>query len=206
MWEGARTDVGPLSRFAGVEARLGFGAWAVGGTGWGAAGAEGERAAAIRHAGERGGSFFDTAPTYRAGGAERLLGRGLKGDRERVAIATQVRPRGAPPQFADGDHRQRIYWFKGKEFERRRRVIERLRPIAQREGRSLIGLALGWLCARPGVSIVLVGAKNAAQVDETFVPDPRPLTPDTCRAIDAIVADVFRPATGTPQLGDAART
>src|SRR2546426_6745977 len=53
----------------------------------------------------------------------------------------------APPQFADGDHRQRIYWFKGKEFERRRRVIERLRPIAQREGRSLIGLALGWLCA-----------------------------------------------------------
>ena len=112
----------------------------------------------------------------------------------------------APPQFADGDHRQRIYWFKGKEFERRRRVIERLRPIAQREGRSLIGLALGWLCARPGVSIVLVGAKNAAQVDETFVPDPRPLTPDTCRAIDAIVADVFRPATGTPQLGDAART
>src|SRR5207245_10954243 len=37
-------------------------------------------------------------------------------------------------------------------------------------------------------------------------PRPRPLTPDTCRAIDAIVADVFRPATGTPQLGDAART
>ena len=319
MCEGARTDVGPLSRFAGVEARLGFGAWAVGGTGWGAAGAEGERAAAIRHAVERGVSFFDTAPTYGAGESERLLGRVLKADRERVAIATKVGPRDeprgsleaslrrldtdyvdivqlhetlerwewqleklhalqlagkalavglcnathgqleraltlaplatyqapyslfdrdveerdlplcrarglaflayrplaaglltgkyeAPPQFADGDHRQRIYWFKGKEFERRRRVIERLRPIAQREGRSLIGLALGWLCARPGVSIVPVGAKNAAQVDETFVPDPRPLTPDTCRAIDAIVADVFRPATGTPQLGDAART
>ena len=87
-----------------------------------------------------------------------------------------------------------------------RGVIERLRPIAQREGIPLARLALGWLRSQPGVGIVLVGAKNAAQVDETFVPDTRPLTPDACRAIDAIVADAFRPARATPQLGDAART
>ena len=31
MQEGARTDFGPLSRFLGTEARLGFGGWAVGG-------------------------------------------------------------------------------------------------------------------------------------------------------------------------------
>src|SRR5437899_9089852 len=96
MCEGARAEVGPLSRFAGVEARLGFGGWAVGGPGWGAAGAEGERAAAIRHAVERGVSFFDTAPTYGAGESERLLGRVLKADRERVAIATKVGPRDEP--------------------------------------------------------------------------------------------------------------
>jgi len=319
MCEGARTDVGPLSRFLDVAARLGFGAWAVGGSGWGAAEQESERAAAIRHAVERGVTFFDTAPTYGAGESERLLGRVLKGERERVAIATKVGPRddprasledslrrlgtdyvdlvqlhetlerwewqleklhalqlagkalavglcnathlqleralaiaplatyqaaynlfdrdvaertlplcrerglaflayrplaaglltgkyAAPPQFADGDHRRQIYWFKGKEFERRRDVIERLRPIAQREGISLIALALGWLRSQPGVSMILVGARSRAQVNEAFVPDPRPLIPDTCCAIDAIVADAFRPARATPRLGDAART
>ena len=319
MCEGARTDVGPLSRFLDVAARLGFGAWAVGGSGWGAAEEEGERAAAIRHAVERGVTFFDTAPTYGGGASERLLGRVLKAERERVAIATKVGPRddprasledslrrldtdyvdvvqlhetlerwewqleklhalqlagkalavglcnathrqleraltlaplatyqapynlfdrdveertlplcrerglaflayrplaaglltgkyAAPPQFADGDHRRQIYWFKGKEFERRRGVIERLRSLAQREGRSLIGLALGWLRSRPGVSVILVGARNSAQVGEIFDPDPGPLAPDTATQIDAIVADAFRPARSTPRLADAART
>ncbi len=302
MYEGARADLGPLSRFLGAETRLGFGAWAVGGAGWGAAGDQRERATAIRHAVERGVTFFDTAPSYGAGESERLLGRALKADRARVAIATKVGPRddpraslegslrrldsdyvdlvqlheplerwewrleklhtlqvegkalalglcnathlqleraltiaplatyqaaynlfdrdveertlplcrerglaflayrplaaglltgkyAAPPQFADGDHRRQIYWFKGKEFERRRDVIERLRPIAQREGISLIALALGWLRSQPGVSMILVGARSRAQVNETFVPDPRPLIPDTCCAIDAIRLD-----------------
>src|SRR5207237_876316 len=81
------------------------------------------------------------------------------------------------------------YWFKGKEFERRRGVIERLRSLAQREGRSLIGLALGWLRSRPGVSVILVGARNSAQVGEIFDPDPGALAQDTATHIDAIVAD-----------------
>src|SRR5207249_288292 len=170
----------------------------------------GERAAAIRHAVERGVSFFDTAPTYGAGESERLLGRVLKADRERVAIATKVGPRDEPRGSLEASLRRLDTDYVDivqlhETLERWEWQLEKLHAL-QRAGRSLIGLALGWLCARPGVSIVLVGAKNAAQVDETFVPDPRPLTPDTCRAIDAIVADVFRPATGTPQLGDAART
>jgi len=319
MHEGARTDLGPLSRFLGAEPRLGFGAWAVGGAGWGTAGAEREREAAIRRAVECGVTFFDTAPIYGGGESERLLGRALHADREDVAIATKVGPRddprasleaslrrlntdyvdvaqlheaferwewqleklqklqvegkalalglcnathlqlaralsiaplatyqapynlfdrdveerelplcrdrglaflayrplaaglltgkyAGPPQFPEGDHRRQIYWFKGKEFERRSCVIERLRPIAQREGTSLIGLTLGWLRAQPGVSIVLVGARNGTQVDQVFAPDPGPLAPDTVGQIDAIVSDVFRPATGTPQLGEAART
>src|SRR5438552_8800969 len=35
MHEGARTDLGPLASLLGAEPRLGFGAWAVGGAGWG---------------------------------------------------------------------------------------------------------------------------------------------------------------------------
>src|SRR2546428_9144913 len=96
MYEGARAALGPLSRFLSAETRLGFGAWAVEGAGSWAAGDERERAAAIRHAVERGVTFFDTAPSYGAGESERLLGQALKADRGRVAIATKVGPRDDP--------------------------------------------------------------------------------------------------------------
>ncbi len=319
MQEGARTDFGPLSRFLGTEARLGFGGWAVGGAGWGTPDDTHEREAAIRRAVERGVTFFDTAPTYGDGESERLLGRALGTVRERVAIATKVGPRDdprasleaslrrlttdyvdlvqlhealerwewqlealyrlqlegkalaiglcnathlqvaraltiaplatyqgtynlfdrdveerelplcrerglaflafrplaaglltgkfrEPPAFPDDDHRRKIYWFKGKEFERRQRTIERLRRVARREGVSLLELALGWLRARPGVNVVLVGARNRSQVEEAFVPGVGPLTADTVNEIDLIVREVFRPGRGTAQLERAAAT
>src|SRR2546422_11462734 len=89
---GARTDVGPPPRFITSEPRLGFGAWAVGGRSWGAAGDAAEHEATVRRALERGITFFDTAPTYGDGESERLLGRALRAHRERVAIATKVGP------------------------------------------------------------------------------------------------------------------
>src|SRR5438128_1545267 len=96
MRPGARTDVGPPLRFLTSGPSLGFGAWAVGGTGWGAAAAEPERLAAIHRALELGVTFFDTAPTYGDGTSETLLGQALKADRDRVAIATKVGPRDDP--------------------------------------------------------------------------------------------------------------
>src|SRR5437899_3499982 len=93
MRPGARTDVGPPLRFLTSGPSLGFGAWAVGGTEWGAAAAEPERLAAIHRALELGVTFFDTAPTYGDGTSETLLGQALKANRDRVAIATKVGPR-----------------------------------------------------------------------------------------------------------------
>src|SRR5437879_12237792 len=55
MYEGARADLGPLSRFLGAETRLGFGAWAVGRAGWRAAGGRREREDAIRQSAARWG-------------------------------------------------------------------------------------------------------------------------------------------------------
>src|SRR2546427_11201110 len=71
MYEGARADLGPLSRFLGAETRLGFGGGAGGGAGWGAAGGQRERAAAVPPAPETGGTLFDNAPAHRARGCER---------------------------------------------------------------------------------------------------------------------------------------
>src|SRR5438067_8791101 len=96
MRPGARTDVGPPSRFLKSGPGLGFGGWAVGGTRWGAPPAERERVAAVERAIERGITLFDTAPTYGAGASESLLGRVLRPHRERVAIATKIGPRDDP--------------------------------------------------------------------------------------------------------------
>src|SRR5438093_1049673 len=205
MRPGARTDVGPPPRFITSEPRLGFGAWAVGGRSWGATGDAAERESAIRRALERGITFFDTAPTYGDGESERLLGRVLRAPRERGLGFLAYRPLasrllagtyGKPPEFPAGDHRRNIYWFRGQEFERRRCVIERLRPLAERLELPLPALALTWVLAQPGVGIVLAGARSARQVDENLS-GARRLTPATLAEIDAIVADVFRPARAT---------
>ncbi len=71
----------------------------------------------------------------------------------------------APPEFPAADHRRKIYWFKGREFERRRTVVERLAAIAQRLDTPPSALALGWVLARPGASIVLAGARTTEQVE-----------------------------------------
>jgi len=110
-----------------------------------------------------------------------------------------------PPEFPEDDHRRKIYWFKGPEFERRRRVIERLRPLAERLDTTLPGLALGWLLSRPGVSVVLAGARSPEQVAQNLAA-PRHLAPATVAAIDEIVADVFRPAVATEQARRQAAT
>src|SRR5213596_1528697 len=318
MRPGARTDVGPPLRFLTTGPSLGFGAWAVGGTGWGAATAEPERLAAIHRALELGVTFFDTAPTYGDGTSEALLGRALKADRDRVAIATKVGPRDdprrsleaslrrlatdyvdliqlhealdgwerrleqlhtlqekgkalavglcnatsrqlaqalgiapvaayqgpynlfdrdveqrelplcrerqiaflayrplaagllsgkypTPPEFPADDHRRKIYWFKGREFERRRRVVERLGPIARRLEMPLSALALAWLLARPGVGIVLAGARTSEQVEQNLA-GTQPLAPGTVLEIDDIVAGAFPPTRATDDLKRQAAT
>ncbi len=106
MRPGARTDVGPPLRFLTSGPRLGFGAWAVGGTAWGAASAEADRLATVRRALERGITFFDTAPTYGDGASEILLGRALQADRDRVAIATKVGPRDDPRRALEASLRR----------------------------------------------------------------------------------------------------
>jgi aryl-alcohol dehydrogenase-like predicted oxidoreductase len=289
-------------------ALLGFGGWAVGGSGWGRGPGRAERLAAIERALENGVSFFDTAPNY--GESEELLGEALHRVRERVTIATKVPPRADPrtsieaslrrlrtdrvdllqlhepfPGFerslevmhelreegkavalglanatpaelrraaraaplaasqgpynlvdrdaeylqlpvceelglmflgyrplaagilaggdralGDDDHRRRIYWFRGRELQRRRALVEELREIARRLGRSPSQLALGWALGGPGVGLVLAGARTPGQAEENA--GASPLSTDDRRAVDTAVAAAFRP----PRATDAARS
>jgi len=318
MRPGARIDIGPPLRFLTSGPRLGFGAWAVGGTGWGVATAESDRLAAVRRALELGITFFDTAPTYGDGASECLLGQALKAERDQVAIATKVGPRDdprrslegslrrlatdyvdliqlhealegwerrleqlhtlqeqgkalgiglcnathrqlaraleiapvvayqgpynlfdrdveqrelplcrerhiaflayrplaaglltgkylAPPEFPAADHRHKIYWFKGREFDRRRTVVGRLAPIAGQVNMPLSALALAWVLARPGVTTVLAGARSSQQVEQNLA-GTRPLPPGTVADIDRIVAEAFPPVRASDDLKRQAAT
>jgi len=69
--------------------RIGLGTWAIGGWMWG--GSDDEAAVAtIRSALDCGINLIDTAPAYGQGHSEEVVGRAVKGRRERVILATKV--------------------------------------------------------------------------------------------------------------------
>src|SRR6202140_2010923 len=69
--------------------RIGLGTWAVGGWMWGGAD-DGAAIATIHRALDSGVNLIDTAPAYGQGHSEEVVGRALKGRRERAIIATKV--------------------------------------------------------------------------------------------------------------------
>ena len=68
---------------------IGLGLWAVGGNEWGATD-DRESLETIERALDLGLDFFDTADVYGNGHSEELLGRAMKGRRERFIVATKI--------------------------------------------------------------------------------------------------------------------
>lgn len=67
---------------------IGFGAWAIGGDSWGPQ----DDVASLRSVAaalDAGVNFFDTAAIYGRGHSEEVIGKGLKGHRSRVVLATK---------------------------------------------------------------------------------------------------------------------
>jgi methylglyoxal reductase len=67
---------------------LGFGAWAIGGIWWGGTD-ERESIDAIQASLDSGINFIDTAPAYGKGLSENLIGKAIKGRRDKIVIATK---------------------------------------------------------------------------------------------------------------------
>ncbi len=63
------------------------------------------------------------------------------------------------------DWRSRNDEFIGDKLARNLRLVDALRPVAERHGVSVPAAAVAWTLAWPGVSGAIVGARNASQVD-----------------------------------------
>ncbi|GGC25268.1 aldo/keto reductase [Parapedobacter defluvii] len=65
--------------------------------------------------------------------------------------------------FSEGDHRAGLYFFSEENLRRTNAFLETVKPVADGKGISLGQLALLWTVQQPGITIALVGARNAEQ-------------------------------------------
>ncbi|MFD6229099.1 aldo/keto reductase [Streptomyces sp. NPDC060232] len=74
--------------------------------------------------------------------------------------------------------------------EERLDVVEALAALAEKHDRTVLELAIGWLCAQPGCASVIAGATSAEQVRANAAAGERPLDADLLAEIDAIAPGV----------------
>lgn len=67
----------------------------------------------------------------------------------------------------EGDHRKANPDFQEPQFDATLQLVEQLRPIAERNGRTLAQLAISWVLRRPEVTAAIVGARKPSQIEET---------------------------------------
>ncbi|MBN2020496.1 MAG: aldo/keto reductase [Sedimentisphaerales bacterium] len=69
--------------------------------------------------------------------------------------------------LAPDDHRLRMPEFTEPQFSVNLEFVEKLKPIAQKAGKTIAQLAIAWVLHRPEVTAAIVGARKPAQIAET---------------------------------------
>ncbi len=65
--------------------------------------------------------------------------------------------------FAEGDHRANLYYFKDANLSKVSAFLDKIKPLATDKGVTLSQLVLRWTLEQPGITALLVGARNADQ-------------------------------------------
>jgi aryl-alcohol dehydrogenase-like predicted oxidoreductase len=69
-------------------------------------------------------------------------------------------------RLAPDDFRNRSPLFQGPRLIRSLDLVERLRPMAARHGKTVGQLAIAWTLMNPAATAAIVGARRPDQVDE----------------------------------------
>jgi aryl-alcohol dehydrogenase-like predicted oxidoreductase len=89
--------------------------------------------------------------------------------------------------FADGDLRKGNPRFSAGNIAKVSAMLDEFSPIAERHGVTLAELAIAWTFSQPGLTHVLVGARNADQARENAVAGELVLTTDELVVINEIL-------------------
>jgi len=69
-------------------------------------------------------------------------------------------------RLPDDDWRKKRNWFQGAELSASLALVEGLRPIAERNGKTVAQLAFAWILRRPEVTGVIAGARHPSEIEE----------------------------------------
>lgn len=93
-------------------------------------------------------------------------------------------------QFQEGDHRQKQPHFQPDFVDKTNAFLAEIKPLADDKGATLSQLVLRWTVERPGITIALVGARNAEQSVQNANAMAIQLTAEELDWISALVADL----------------
>lgn len=96
---------------------------------------------------------------------------------------SQERLAGLPPD----DHRRKSPDFQEPQFSATLQLVEQLRPIAERSGRTLAQLAISWVLRRSEVTAAIVGARRPNQIAETAKASDWKLTVEDIEQIEKLL-------------------
>lgn len=89
----------------------------------------------------------------------------------------------------DGDWRKGNPFFNEPQLSVNLALIEKLHPIARRNGITLAQLAIAWVLRRPEVTAAIVGGRRPAQVEETVLAGDVELSAEDVAEIKALLAE-----------------
>jgi aryl-alcohol dehydrogenase-like predicted oxidoreductase len=91
--------------------------------------------------------------------------------------------------LAPDDHRLKSGDYQEPEFSATLALVDKLRPIAERNKRTLAQLAIAWVLRKPEVTSAIVGARKPSQIVETAPAGDWVLTKNDIAEIEKLLAE-----------------
>ena len=103
-------------------------------------------------------------------------------------LTGKYQPGQKPPEDTRaGDPQQNMFMGGGKLDDAQLERVQKLKPIAEREGMSMAQMALAWCLRKPIISSVIIGASRPQQVDDNAAASGKKLSDETLKEIDSVL-------------------
>lgn len=88
-------------------------------------------------------------------------------------------------KFNEGDHRAGSRFYTDENIQRTNEFLDAIKPIADDKDATLVQLVIQWTIQQPGITVALVGARNAEQAEQNAKAADLELSDDELQRINA---------------------